>query len=110
MRYGRYGYLVLMALLVGCSSDYGTVRNETATANQQEAADQARNYRDQAKQFREMAERRLAEAELLAKDLGIDHESVQQKRTLAAELMAKADEADQKARNLRDQVPHNMVQ
>jgi len=107
----RFGYLfITAAMLAGCASDYETARTEAPMANQQEVAGQARSYRDQARQFREMAERRLAEAELLARDVGTNHELVQQKRTLATELMAKADEADLKARDLRGQVPHNMVQ
>ena len=112
----RYSLLIgLMACLAGCAmADYNDRATPTATTpaamTQQQQAEKARVYREQARQFREMAERRAAEAELLAQDLGPTHEAVRKSRRLALELQAKADEADALAREFRQQVPHNMYQ
>lgn len=81
-----------------------------APATQQDAAHQARDYRTQAQALREMAERRQVEADLLVRDLGPDDPAVQKKRRMAQELREAADETESKARDLRGQVPHGMVQ
>jgi hypothetical protein len=57
-----------------------------------------------------MAERRQVEADLLARDMGPDDPVVQKKRRMAQELREAADETERKARDLRGQVPHGMVQ
>ena len=77
---------------------------------QQETANQAQDYRTQAHALRDMAERRQVEADLLARGLGPDDPAVQKKLRLAQELREAADETESKARELRSQVPHGMVQ
>lgn len=77
---------------------------------QQDRAEKSRVYHEEARQYREMAQRRQAEANLLARDLGPNHAAVNQKRQLAMELRTKADEADRISREFRQQVPHNMYQ
>jgi len=113
MRYSPW--IGLMALLAGCATaDFDDRTTPAATTpapmTQQQQAEKARVYREQARLFREMAQRRAAEAELLAQDLGPMHDAVQNKRRMAVELQAKADEADSIAREYRRQVPHNMYQ
>jgi len=111
MRYAYY--FAVFALLAGCSTvggGHSAVPERKAVSSQQDLADQARDYLAQAQQFREMAERRAVEAELQANELGPEHDAVKQKRKLVRELNTAADEAEQKARRLRQEVPHGMVQ
>lgn len=83
---------------------------ESAPPRQQDTAQQARDYRNQAYALQDMADRRQAEADLLARDLGQGDPAVENKRRLVEELRAAADEADAKARALRENVPHGMIQ
>lgn len=112
----RHGLWICTALLLaGCatpdSRDPVTAPiSRGAPMTQQDRAEKARVYREEARQYREMAQRRQAEADLLARDLGQGHAAVQQKRQLAMELQARADEADRISREFRQQVPHNMYQ
>jgi hypothetical protein len=104
---------VLSVAVTGCSSPSGAHRGAAAgspASTQQEVADQARDSRTQAYALAEMADRRQLEADVMAKELGPDHPSVEKKRRLAEELRAAAQEADQAARTLRRDVPHGMVQ
>lgn len=102
---------ILYMTAVGCSSTPSTKAGGAATATtQQEVADQARDARTQSYALTEMADRRDLEADVLAKELGPDHPSVEKKRRLAEELRAAAKEADTNARSLRRDVPHGMVQ
>lgn len=99
--------------VAGCATHDPRLQDTTAgpaPATQQEAAQQARDYRTQAQALRDMAERRQVEADLLARDLGPDDPGVQKKRRLAQELREAADETESKARDLRGQVPHGMMQ
>jgi len=98
----------------GCASTPPTERGGATAVSpastQQEVADQARDVRSQSYALSEMADRRQLEADVLAKELGPDHPSVEKKRRLAEELRAAAQEADTNARSLRRDVPHGMVQ
>ena len=102
---------ILCVTAVGCSSTPPTKGvGAAAPTTQQEVADQARDARTQSYALTEMADRRDLEADVLAKELGPDHPSVEKKRRLAEELRAAAKEADTNARSLRRDVPHGMVQ
>ena len=108
---------VLMAAVIltaaGCASSGQFGEKGTSSlpgATQQEAANQAQDYRTQANALRDMAERRQVEADLLMRDLGPNDPTVQKKLRLAQELREAADETEGKARELRGQVPHGMVQ
>lgn len=57
-----------------------------------------------------MADRRMVEADLLARQLGSDSDEVKRKRQLAQELLTAADEAEREGQKLRKEVPHGMVQ
>lgn len=103
----------LLSVVAGGCSTPPDHRGATAVypaSTQQEVADQARDSRSQSYALAEMADRRQLEADVLAKELGPDHPSVEKKRRLAEELRAAAQEADQNARALRRDVPHGMVQ
>ena len=110
----RYAYYFgVLALLAGCSTasgDRSLSPSAGAASSQQDLADQALDQREQAYKLRDMAERRAVEAEVQANERGSQDESVQQKRKLAKDLDAAADEAEQNSRDLRQQVPHGMVQ
>jgi hypothetical protein len=86
------------------AEDRGTV------SSQQETAQQWKEYRTQASSLREMADRRQLEADLLAREVGPNDPSVEKKRRLADDLRAAAVDAENKAKALSAQVPHNMVQ
>ena len=109
------GLLIAIGILTlaGCATRDQRLPDSTAVpaaATQQEAAQQARDYRTQAQALRDMAERRQVEADLLSRELGPDDPGVQKKRRLAQELRDAADETENKARDLRGQVPHGMMQ
>ena len=101
---------IVSAAAAGCSSPPANHRGAYSASTQQEVADNARDSRTQSYALAEMADRRQLEADVLAKELGPDHPSVEKKRRLAEELRAAAQEADQAAHSLRRDVPHGMVQ
>ena len=86
------------------AGDYGT------GSPQQNAALQTTDYRTQANSLREMADRRQLEADLLAREVGANDQTVEKKRRLAEELRAAAAEAERKASITGSHVPHGMVQ
>jgi hypothetical protein len=101
---------VLGLAVRGCAAPQRQVPAGVASPTQQRTADQARDRRGQAYSLAEMAERRELEADLLARERGDRDPLVEEKRRVAAELRAAAEEADAEARQLRRQVPHGMVQ
>ena len=66
-------------------------------------------YREQAVQFQALAQQYAAEADLQAAHNGLDSEQAKRARDLAKQMWARAQEADQRARELRSQVPHGVV-
>lgn len=110
-RSGTVVLAVLMCVMAACAATRtGKAAGGSSASTQQEIADQARSSRNDAYVLAEMAARREREAEVLARELGQDHPRVQEKRRLAQELRGSADEADREARELRQAVPHGMVQ
>lgn len=105
-----YGPVLALALAACASSSSGKAGQAPSSATQQQIADQARDFRNDAYALGQMAERREMEAEVLAREVGADDPRVQDKRRLAQQLRAAADEADRQARTLRRSVPHGMVQ
>jgi hypothetical protein len=107
-------YLVLAAptLIAACATVPGDRTVQPEGSSQQELADEAQDYRAQSYVLWDMARRRQAEADvlILSQKLGPNHEEVQRKFQLAQELQRAAEEADQKGRATRRQVPHNVVQ
>jgi hypothetical protein len=105
-------YLVLAAptLIAACATVPGDRTVQPEGSSQQELADEAQDYRAQSYVLWDMARRRQAEADVLSQKLGPNHEEVQRKFQLAQELQRAAEEADQKGRATRRQVPHNVVQ
>jgi hypothetical protein len=103
---------ILAAVLVAMAACAGGPQaGDGATASsQQQTAQQWKEYRTQASSLREMADRRQLEADLLAKEVGPNDPSVEKKRRLADDLRAAAVDAENKAKALSAQVPHNMVQ
>jgi hypothetical protein len=102
---------IALVVLAGAGCAGGQQSADTsAVSPQQEAARQSTAYRTQAISLHEMADRRQLEADLLAREVGPNDPSVDKKRRLADELRAAALEAENKAHELRRQVPHGMVQ
>ncbi|WP_447985479.1 hypothetical protein [Nitrospira sp. Nam74] len=108
--YSMYCAAAAAMFIPACATAPGGQTTQPGASYQQEFADDARDYRSEAYALWEMARRRQTEAEVLSKELGPNHERVQQRLELARELQRAANEADQKARSARRQVPHNMVQ
>ena len=102
--------LTAAILLAGAGCTGQQVSDGTMASPQQDAARQSTSYRSQANQLREMADRRQLEADLLAREVGPNDPSVEKKRRLAEELRAAAADAENRAHDLRPQVPHGMVQ
>jgi hypothetical protein len=107
---------VLLSIFAGCTAaPSGRIGGPEAPASapattQQDKAALLFHYRQEAADLREMAKRREMEADVLARNPGADPEQVRRKRDLAQDLRTAADEAEQKAQELRRQVPHGMVQ
>jgi hypothetical protein len=104
--------LIVAAILLATAGCAGGPQagNDGTASNQQQTAQRWTEYRTQASSLREMADRRQLEADLLAREVGPNDPSVEKKRRLADELRAAAVDADNKAKALSAQVPHNMVQ
>ncbi|HTL61737.1 MAG TPA: hypothetical protein VL261_08840 [Nitrospira sp.] len=103
---------IVAAILVATAGCAGAQHagNGVTASSQQQTAQQWKEYRAQAASLREMADRRQLEADLLAREVGSNDPSVDKKRRLADELRAAAVDAENKAKALSAQVPHNMVQ
>ena len=100
-------------MLLSCAGGSGrtaTAPLEGSVATQEDMANLRFHYRQQAVELREMARRRQIEADALANQSGADNALVQRKRDLAEDLLSAADEAEQKARAIRQHMPHNMLQ
>ena len=111
----KYHYLFLGVVIVNAAcamspEERRAVPAATRGSNQQGLAGEAHIQREQASKFHDMAERRTVEAEVQANEHGPDDTAVRQKRKLATDLDAAGDEAEQRSRDLRKQVPHGMVQ
>ena len=111
----RYYYLFLGVLIANTACAMSPEERRTGPAatrggSQQDMAGQAHEQRERASKLHDMAERRAVEAEVQANELGPQDTSVRQKRKLATDLDAAGDEAEQQGRDLRQQVPHGMVQ
>lgn len=108
--------VVFFAAAGGCAQNsdergsHAAAMGQPAPTTQQNTAALMMQYRQEAADLREMANRRQIETNVLEKELGSDHERVRRKRDLAQDLLTAADEVEQKARNLRRDVPHGMMQ
>lgn len=98
--------------LAGCAGTDAQPAGSPApgSGTQQDRASLLFLYRQEAADLREMAKRRQMEADVLARKVGANDEQVVRKRELAQDLLQAAEEADQKARALQQQMPHGVVQ
>lgn len=103
--------LVGLSVLVGCATgDRTSLPTAVEGSTQQDTADAAMRYRQEAANLREMAQRQTIEAEVLEQKEGSDSENVKRNKQLVQELLTTANAAEEKARELRKDVPHGMVQ
>lgn len=79
-----------------CGSDYTCLR------------DTMFQYRQQAAELSALAQRYELEAQTKAREMGQDAEQVVKSRELAKQLRAEARQADELARDVQRQLPHNM--
>jgi len=101
--------VVFAALLVGCATGAVEKSREDCGADSRCEVDLAAQYHEQALQLQVLAQQYAAEADLQAAQNGPDSEQAQRTRDLAKQMWARAQEADQRARKLRSQVPHGVV-
>jgi len=110
---------VALSLLVGCAAGGPAVpeRRSDATATAQptspmRASDRMFYWREEARELHDMANRREREADLLSGS-GQEtpaNEVVVRMRSLAKQLRAAAEYADEQAQEAARQMPHGMVQ
>jgi hypothetical protein len=102
-----------LIVLSACAGDLRQTASdplEGSISTQQALANLRFHYRQHAVDLRDMAKRRQIEADVLAQQVGPDDAQVRRKRDLAEDLLSAADEAETKAREIRRQMPHNMMQ
>lgn len=101
------GLVLIAAVLGGCATE-PSGPGMAGAGMQKSLAEKAFQYRQQAAELRDMARRLELEAEWYA-TVAKDEERANRSREMAKSFRATADEADQRAREYREQVPHNMV-
>lgn len=105
----RSGGLVLAALLVGCATGEAEKSSGNCGADYRCVSDMAVQYRQQALELEARAQQYAAEADLQATHSGPDSEQAKRSRDWAKQMWSRAQEADQRARELRSQLPHGVV-
>lgn len=102
--------VVLAALLVGCATGVVEKRSgDCGAADYRCISDLAAQYRQQASELESIAQRYAIEADLRTTQNGQDSEQAKLSRELAKQVLIRAEEADQRARELRSQLPHGFV-
>jgi hypothetical protein len=109
----------VLSLLVGCATSGSVTPARTPDAAaiaqasvRENATDRMFHWREEARELHEMADHREREADLLARG---EHGPAQEEdaahlRTLAKQLHAAADYADEQAREAQREIPHGMMQ
>lgn len=103
------GLLLLATVVAGCATDSAERTIAPAAAVSKDPGDMAFRYRLQAAELHAMAQRLEFEAAWYAKQGGQDSGQAKRSQEMAKEMRAAADEADQLAREYRNQLPHNQV-
>lgn len=102
--------LILLAGVLGggCTTGSGGAAGGPAGVSQ-DPGDAAFHYRQQAAQLRSLADRLEFEAAWYATQAGPDSEQAARSRSMAKDMRAAAEAADARAREYRQQLPHNRV-
>jgi hypothetical protein len=95
--------------LGGCSAGVSQQVNSPCGADYSCLSNIALYQRQQAAQLSALAERYEMEADVKAKQLGMDAEEVKRQRDIAQQYRSEATAADDLARQYRSQLPHNLV-
>ena len=102
------GLLLAGVLLTGAPAGAGeTLATACGGSDYDCMRDLMLQYRSQANYLTMIAERYAREADFEAKELGLDSTEVQKSREMAKKFWARAQEADQLARDYQYQLPHN---
>lgn len=107
------GTAVVLAgsVVAGCASDGAQPYASACGAGDYSCKSHtAFQYRQQAESFGALADRYQREADLQAARLGEQSPEVQNQRKLAQQYRAESEQADAVARELRRELPHNVVQ
>ncbi|WP_447972222.1 hypothetical protein [Nitrospira sp. Kam-Ns4a] len=103
------GLALLPVMVMGCAAGVEPRAAAPDSVRSQSPSEKAFQYRRQAAELSDMAGRFKREAEWYAQRGDRYAEEVRHKRDLARELRARAAEAEIRAREYREQVPHNQV-
>jgi hypothetical protein len=103
------GVILVEAIVAGCAAGTTQPSVSSCASNYTCLSDRAFHYRQQAAQLSALAQRYEIEAEAKARELGNDSEQVKRNRDLAMQFWAEAQQADELARQYRNQLPHNVV-
>jgi hypothetical protein len=103
------GVVLVGATLMGCATGTTQPSATSCGSNDSCLSDTAFQYRQQAAQLSALAQRYEIEAEAKARELGKDAEQVKRNRDLAMQYWSEAQQADELARQYRNQLPHNVV-
>ncbi|HJT19071.1 MAG TPA: hypothetical protein VJ746_01295 [Nitrospira sp.] len=102
------GTALITMLSVGCTTSPDQQRTPCGT-DYSCLSNAVFQYRHQADQLNALAQRYEMEADVQAKQAGVETEEVKRSRTLAQQYRTEAREADDLARQYRSQLPHNVV-
>lgn len=105
----RSSVILAGALLAGCAT--GTTEPFATSCGTDYTClrDTAFQYRQQAGELSALAQRYEIEAEAKSRELGQDAEQVKRHRDLASQYWSEAEQADELARQYRNQLPHNVM-
>lgn len=104
------GVILVGAIVAGCSAGNTQALTTSCGSSYSCLQDTAMQYRQQAAQLSALAQRYEMESEAKARELGKDAEQVKRSHDLARQYWSEAQEADEMARQYRNQLPHNVVQ
>lgn len=95
-------------MLAGCAAERTQSEATSCGTDYTCLTNTAFHYRQQAEYLSALAERYDLEADVNAKELGQDTPEVKHNRTLAKQFWSEAEQADELAREYRQQLPHNL--
>ena len=112
----RTSITTALLLSAGCATDLTHSSNERPSGKavsfvtQDQARHLAFNYRRQATEISELARRMELEASVFSRQLGPNHDESTRRLAQVKQLLAAAEEADERARTYGRQVPHGRMQ
>lgn len=104
------GGVLACSVLAGCAADGSQPYAATCGAADYSCKSHAAfQYRQQAESYSALAHRSQQEADIQAARFGENSPEVQNQRKLAQQYWAESEQAEELARQLREELPHNVV-